>query len=654
MAILGGKSFSVIVVLLALFFISRQASAAPTMYCLPPAGGVPGTMGAPDWWTSPAPLDDPRWRGAASFDHTGDYARFRIVIDTIAGKKYLVASWEVRADPDATANDLFYVGFFNDTGVASTSTGNVFRIKRVVGTAVSNGMFPGNLQGKSFYWNGGAPTPAWNAVGAIPDFPSWIQNDARVDVDCAGAVCDAWAIRLRIPIDAAGSFDDPNSGPGLNVGTKFRFYYELKANTTSVTDPLQASYQMPEGLADVADENAIPTPFFPATSTWQQVGLDTTDPSCTKGIDLASDGIDVSKIPPAAGDDPHQISLTRQNHFNARPWNHTGGDLGGAAIQAGFRLADWGTVLFDSPSWRAIPGCSAATGTGTVLNNTQFDLTCDWTVGMPDACLYDTTPRPAGCSGITPTRNEHQCVLVDLTTAGGTGGSLYFSTASAYRNHDFVPASEFKRVSRVDIGGLAAAATPHRDVYLYIKTRNMPSEVKEGGQGGDGCSSIDPALAKRLSRLDLKSCVVGKAQAEVIKRMLASGELSIGDVEKIMPTYMVYAWYDTGKVITSGGNTFKRLAAMPSFGYFVSHDGALTGWSHGLEGAGLTKIGRDFYKVGVPNNGSVNVVTTLAANETNPPNPILPGSHLPWWLWLLLLGIVFIVAIMRKRRGSHP
>jgi hypothetical protein len=148
--------------------------------------------------------------------------------------------------------------------------------------------------------------------------------------------------------------------------------------------------------------------------------------------------------------------------------------------------------------------------------------------------------------------------------------------------------------------------------------------------------------------------VVGKAQAEVIKRMLASGELSIGDVEKIMPTYMVYAWYDTGKVITSGGNTFKRLAAMPSFGYFVSHDGALTGWSHGLEGAGLTKIGRDFYKVGVPNNGSVNVVTTLAANETNPPNPIPPGSHLPWWLWLLLLGIVFIVAIMRKRRGSHP
>ncbi len=150
-----------------------------------------------------------------------------------------------------------------------------------------------------------------------------------------------------------------------------------------------------------------------------------------------------------------------------------------------------------------------------------------------------------------------------------------------------------------------------------------------------------------------KSCVVGKDKAEVIKRMLASGELSIGDVEKIMPTYMVYAWYDTGKVITSGGKTIKRLAAMPSFGYFVSHDGALTGWSHGLEGAGLTKIGRDFYKIGVPNGGSVNVVTTLSANEGNPPSPIPPGTHVPWWLFLLLLGIIFIVVIMRKMRSSH-
>ena len=65
-----------------------------------------------------------------------------------------------------------------------------------------------------------------------------------------------------------------------------------------------------------------------------------------------------------------------------------------------------------------------------------------------------------------------------------------------------------------------------------------------------------------------------------------------------------------------------------------------------------TALGRDFYKVGVPNNGSVNVVTTLAANETNPPIP--PGSHLPWWILFLLLGIIFIVVVMRKMRSSHP
>jgi len=616
------------------------------MYCFPPASGVPGAMGAPDWWTAPAPLDDPRWRGAASFDHTGDYARFRVLVDTVAGKTYLVASWEVRADPDATANDYFYLGFFNDTGTASTSTGNVFRLRRLTGTALSNGGFAGNFDGKSFYWNNTASTPDWAAVPALPDFPSWLSNDARLDVDCAGTVCDAWAIRLRIPVDAAGSFSDPNSGAGINLGTRFRLYYEIKANTTSVVNPLQASYQMPTGLGDIADENALPAPHFPATSSWQQVSLDTSDPTCSKGIDLNFANIDVSKTPPMAGDDPHQISLTRTNTFHARPFNHTGGSLGDQAIQAGFRLADWGTVLFSSPTWRTIPGCAAATGPGTssVANNAQFDLTCNWNVGMPEACDYDVTPRPAGCTS-PPTRNGHQCVLVDLTTAGGTGGPLYFSSASAYRNHDFVSASDFNRVARVDIGGLAAAVTPKRDVYLYVKIRNMPDVVDTTAPP----ANVDPALVKRLG---LGQGPVGKEKAEVIKRMFAAGELTAEQVEKIMPTYIVYAWFDSGKTTTAAGKTFQLLTAMPSFGYFVAHDGPLVGWSHVLDGPGVTKIGRDLYKIGVPNGGAVTVNTGISANETNPtpPSPL----HLPWWIWLLLVVLLLALALLHRRSAPQP
>ncbi len=625
--------------------VAQAGAASATTFCFPPASGVPGASGAPDWWTSPAPLDDPRWRGAASFDHTGDYARFRVLVDSEAGKKYLVASWEVRADPDAAANDSLYVGFYNDTGSPATSTGNVFRIKRLLGTAISNGTFPGNLEGKSFYWNNTAATPDWAAVTALPDFPGWLAGDARLDVDCAGSVCDAWAIRLRIPIDPAGSFSDPNSGAGIKLGTTFRFYYEIKANTTDVTNPLQASYQMPEGLGDVADENALPVPHFPATSSWQQVGLDTSDPSCSKGIDLSWDQIDVSKTPPMSGDDPHQISLTRTNTFHARPFNHTGAALGAAAIAAKFRIADWGTVLFTSPTWRTIPGCTAATGptTGSVANNAQFDLTCNWNVGMPDACDYDVTPRPAGCTS-PPTRNGHQCVLVDLTTAGGTGSSLYFSSASAYRNHDFVSASEFKRQARVDIGGLAAAS-PTKEVYLYVKTRNMPRVVT----AGQARAPLDPVLAKRVARLELGQRPIGKDKAELIKGMLASGELSGSDVEKIMPTYMVYAWYDTGKTTKSGGRTFKLLRPMPSFGYFVYHDGPLVGWSHALTGPGVTRIARDLYKVGVPSNGAVLINTTLSALEGS----ALPSNHLSWWILIVLLAIILIIILLR-RSSHHP
>src|SRR5512145_1753086 len=50
---------------LVLFALAWPEPAAADTVCVPSALGVPGMPGAPDWWTSSAMLDDPRWHGAA-------------------------------------------------------------------------------------------------------------------------------------------------------------------------------------------------------------------------------------------------------------------------------------------------------------------------------------------------------------------------------------------------------------------------------------------------------------------------------------------------------------------------------------------------------------------------------------------------------------
>jgi hypothetical protein len=616
------------------------APALADPFCLPPSSGVPGMSGPPAWWAGPSPLDDPRWRGAASYNHSGDYARFRALTDTIGTAKYLVLSWEVRADPDAAAGDKLYFGFYNDTGTPATSTGNVFRITRTVGTSTTGGGFAGNLSGKSFYWTG----TAWSAVTAVPDFPGWLTTDARVDVTCTSPPatgCDAWAIRLRIPLSATGSFADPASGTGINLGANFRFWYEIKGTAGAVAP----TYNFPELIlpADYADEDAVPLPSFPDTSKWNLLQPSLTPP-CVGGISIEASQITVTKVPAQAGDIPHQISVTRQNDFHAAPQNKTGGSLGGAAIQASFRIADWGSVLFSSPTWRTIPGCSAATGTGSVAHLGFWDLKCSWNLaGTPDACEYNVTPRPAGCTS-PPTRNEHQCVLAELKTTPATGQAFFFSASSAYRNMDFVPASKFERVARLDIGGLAAGPDPQRDVYVYVQARNMPAQIQPPAPQPDAATQGGGDVGVR-ARAELPRGQIGSKEAERIKQLLDAGQINYGDIEKVMPTYNVYVWYDTGRTTRpGGGGTAKVLQAMPGFGYFVFHDGQLTGWEHTLTGAGITPIGPNFYRIGVPHNGSVNVTTTIVAKDGG-----VTGSH--WWLILLLilLALVVLFLVLKKK-----
>ncbi|HEX4406982.1 MAG TPA: hypothetical protein VH560_19220, partial [Polyangia bacterium] len=590
------------------------SGAARATTCLPAGYGVPGAPGVPTWWggASSVGRDDPRWRGAAMFNHVGDTARFQTVVDNSGPDPYLVMMWTVNADP--TAGDLLYFGFYNDGGAPASSTGNVFRITRKDDPAIQDAGTPDGGVGSSsvttdleaFYWNNTLATPAWQVVAGLPHFPSWISNDVRLDVTCGSSGCDSWDIRLRVKLVAAGqgNFGNPSAstGGGMELLPTFKLWYEMKTVLTGGTPDLASPTSSLEfnptvvaadpdltDPANFADENALGGPRFPDTSKWAQASVDTTLSTCEKGVNIQSGDISVvnSVTGPAGG---NSISLLGANEFHAKPTNNTGGNLAAAGVLARFRIADWNTSSFASAIWDVIPGCPAAVGgSGTVPNATQFDLTCSWTLSASERCEYDVpTGRPDGCPPAT--KAAHQCILVDLKTAAS---QIYFSSASAYRNHDFVGASEFRRDVRVDVNGLPAFAgpDPKRDVYVYIQTTNMPAHVVTVGEPsptGDGQQTgvTRGAAPSLLKRLELPANGrVGSADAARIQKALAAGQVTFEEVEQIMPTHIAYVWHDTGKTIKVGGVERKLLRPQSSFGFFVSHDGDLTGWTNKLEGA---------------------------------------------------------------------
>jgi hypothetical protein len=168
---------------------------------------------------------------------------------------------------------------------------------------------------------------------------------------------------------------------------------------------------------------------------------------------------------------------------------------------------------------------------------------------------------------------------------------VHFIQDSARRILDFVHASEFTRTARISIHGLAPLAVEEetRDVYLYVKTTNMPAVVP-------------PRTTK-----------AGRAAAKGLSVYQKTVFESLRDTR---PTYEVHVYHAIGR---KNGASEIVEAQLP-FGYVVSHEGPLYGWRHRLEGQGvaLDEIAPNLYRVKVPETGSVIVKTTIEAVEKAP------------------------------------
>lgn len=186
-------------------------------------------------------------------------------------------------------------------------------------------------------------------------------------------------------------------------------------------------------------------------------------------------------------------------------------------------------------------------------------------------------PSGSGADGLP----EHQCMQVELSATGATGG-VQFANKSAFRNMHASHASLHHENAIIDSSGLPrnGSAKGHY-IYLYVETRNMPHVVTKN----------TPPVGASKER----------------------GNVSYDDLATYAPTFVVHAYADTGYTTRFGKSKLKILEPMTSYGNFVSHQGALYGWDALLEGA--EKVGKDTYRIWLDNNATGVVTTHIEALE---------------------------------------
>jgi hypothetical protein len=223
---------------------------------------------------------------------------------------------------------------------------------------------------------------------------------------------------------------------------------------------------------------------------------------------------------------------------------------------------------------------------------------------------------------------------------------------------DFVKASVFLRPAVVSLEGLTPG--PDRDVYLFVKTNNLPKDVNspdpadpmrdvrksqaiidQPGPNDGQPTPNDPTGANDVRR-DGDKPPVDKPSSSLPTSPVPPLGADFDMLNQLYPTYTVHAYRDTGTTTVRRGQTFKVFTPQTSFGYYIHHDGDLEGWKHQLDGAQLVEP--NLYLVSVPQGSAKEITTRIEAVE---------GPPFSWW-WLLLLLLLILLIWFFKRKPSGP
>lgn len=635
----------------ALLFTAWEARAEDM--CLPLAQGVPGMPNQPpDWSAAGGPfgkqLNDPRWTGASRQELPifGSGVTPEVAFRGLYSGTKIYWSLQARVDVDGVTpgnaaasvlGDSVYVGFA--TGSPPTRA-RILKIQFRSGgtlagdvTAATRDLVVWDWNGTAWTLNSGLPE-AWttadlNAVGLWSVVPSTPNAGTIPDL-----VPNTWAVQVTYDTAAASPL-----GTELG-GAVTRVWYQVARYEPGFPDAVLTAREKWPLTSDGWDETSLTNDV----TKWAPLHLGTTDPACPGGIDITPQAIGTA--PDLAGMPGTTVSwgtATAQNTFEAYP-SYVGSGVTPSAgtIKASFRIADWGSTIGDSnTSWKDIvpaPGTVDCDAAGKIF----------WPCG----------PAGAACPALTGGAGalSDQCMLVQLFVGSGPAAtSVHFLRDSARRNLRFVHLSRFEDKARISVEGLPPlAGTTDRDVYIYIKTHNMPATTTNKNPPPDLNTVLNPP-PRQPTKVDRPTNAAGT---------LATYEVPFFDrVSSVLPTYEVHVYHTTGKDWTVGGKHIVGIEPQVPYGYFALHDTTPDGWIHSLEALGgvtLEEVVPNFYHVKVPNNGSILVKTKIGTCDRHFFGLFrcccslgrAQPSGADGWFAALGLGMLFVIRVRRRRRGA--
>lgn len=599
---------------LAMLAAMTLSTSATADLCFPVPVPVPGLSNAPEWDPGGTPpirkdLFDPRWGAAPATEFESDaggHAIYRMLLND--ARTELSVSVQALVDVPG-ANGVYF-------GISTATSGTIAK-------AVALDLPASSPDGEPA---AGSILAAWTRAGGvwtgyltppadfgIHDVSGWVQNPAD------GV---AWALNFKVHLNEVG----------VIPGTDFQVFLGM-----------QTSPSTPQSTPDSTLYAHIPGTNIPDNPT-QWATARSIDTGCTGGITL--ERIKIGTTNP----NPSRINTTlgATNSFFAEPDYPLGVPPAGT-IRGRFRIANWGSVASPTAAWPTIINGEAVGS--DALGRIQFDC--------------PTNQAGEVCGRPTPS-TTHQCMLVELSPAPGQDADI--TKAAVYRNMDFVPLSEMSRNAELNIAGLTEmlkdveppGPRTHRDIYLYLKTNNMPEHGNEplwlpahameearrtafaprtplyrparydhqslrGGEAEAPSKATQPADSKPSTAAPILSKRPPESarpdhKPKPVQPQTAPEVLELTTYQTLAgswPSYEIYPFYDTGRVRELGGKKHPVLKSMPSWTYYFEHDGRFFGFEYGLDvvGSKLEQVAPNFYKVVVPNEGSLTIVDRVVARE---------------------------------------
>lgn len=532
---------------------------------------------------------------------------FKALNYTEAGSTRLYISWLAQVDPAITSGeDSLFVGFGAGTGALMLKLAIAANVQTLPGDQHAGIAYAPSIS----LWDSTLQTPAWTAFSPVPP-STWVTDATRALMRFHPSVSLLlpWGIPMEVSVGVELSSDPAKSSVILPSAANFKTSYAIVLNTPAEPPP-------PPGNVVGSSWPGTPLPIsLPAPSQFADCRISTTanDPACTPSgtsigvLDIGtrnSDGTNRAEssqiqvdLTPLSAAHP-KLTAPPDNMFFAKPTFPDGTPAEKQALVARFRLADWGSFVGDSPQWYVIPG-----GEGRPFDLASAECHFIWPT-QPDLDVPGSETRKTVEYFRNGTRELHQCMLVELSSSWPAGET--FLNNSVYRNMDVVKASRFEGLATISVNGLKPIDFGPRDLFLYLETRNMPAKIEPGPE------PRRPRMPRALGGNGTES-----------ERGEQNGQTpTVDEVSRYASTYYVHVYYDTGLRTSLLPGNPRILSPMPSFGYFATHEGELTGWAPRLKGAIL--IAENFYYLPVPNGDEVKITTSIQAvspGESVDPEP---------------------------------